>query len=725
MTSPENDFTDLVQETRASAGPLFVSARVEAEKEARELLNKHAGKMTPALASQLGKVLNRHYWGTGIRHNRFLPGLGEPQLVQMVADLDHFNQVVNEMWRGEESEALDTAGRIFTDSSYFPGAGRSFPSTLLYLRFSPQYWIWFSSLDRGLAAVSDYEGHKRDSGAEGYLDFCHSVEALISRYDLEPQEVDAVLAEASRRANAAKVASVQEAEIPTITRFAFEFLAGLRDSNTREWFDENRLTYEADIRDAMADVFEEVAELYIRGLDPKLNTQVQRDEVLARINKYGTAEPYYPYYWGAFSRGKKQEDVQLYINVESERLHYGLYLGSARKDVRERLADHAESVGLEFLQALDQNYPGLEWDQDDGDFMEIKTPADLAQWARGPDPHVRRILLPDHDLIGSPNLVDDIGRIMVALYPLAAIAWEEEPDLEGVSIPEEDLRPKYELEELVAETHLPAERLEEWKAHRRVIRSGSRGLMATFYPQQPAKNTPRSELDVWRGLDALPNSWRVFHSVGFQMPKGNRVFDGEADFVLLHPRHGFIVLEVKGGTVGVENGNWYQVSRGGARHSLSQSPFDQAKSAMYDLRTYLEPVVSTQLPCGRAVVLPAASHPGSMGPDAPAEQIISKDELHDMTTAIESLVLYSKLKADLKPEAVSAITQLLAPTRKLNVLLRTTIDESNRALIELTDRQIELLNFLRHQRRAPSPALLAPGRRSSPSSVPDSWRSGD
>ena len=26
MTSPENDFTDLVQETRASAGPLFVSA---------------------------------------------------------------------------------------------------------------------------------------------------------------------------------------------------------------------------------------------------------------------------------------------------------------------------------------------------------------------------------------------------------------------------------------------------------------------------------------------------------------------------------------------------------------------------------------------------------------------------------------------------------------------------------------------------------------------------
>ena len=49
-------------------------------------------------------------------------------------DLDHFNQVVNEMWRGEESEALDTAGRIFTDSSYFPGAGKV-PSRRLFSTF--------------------------------------------------------------------------------------------------------------------------------------------------------------------------------------------------------------------------------------------------------------------------------------------------------------------------------------------------------------------------------------------------------------------------------------------------------------------------------------------------------------------------------------------------------------------------------------------------------------
>ena len=224
--------------------------------------------------------------------------------------------------------------------------------------------------------------------------------------------------------------------------------------------------------------------------------------------------------------------------------------------------------------------------------------------------------------------------------------------------------------------------------------------MATFYPDQPSGDPPRSELDVWTALEQLPNSWRVFHSVGFQVPKGRKVIDGEADFVLLHPKHGFIVLEVKGGTVTVEDGNWYQTSKGGDRHRLAQSPFQQASRAMYDLCQYIEAAARPIKACTRAVVFPAASHPGAMGPDAPAEQIISRDELSDMHSAVDRLIDYAKLTDDLHPERIAAITSLLAPTRKLSLLLRTTIDESNRALIDLTDRQLELLRFLRHQRRA-------------------------
>jgi hypothetical protein len=52
--------------------------------------------------------------------------------------------------------------------------------------------------------------------------------------------------------------------------------------------------------------------------------------------------------------------------------------------------------------------------------------------------------------------------------------------------------------------------------------------MAVFYPEQPSEGTPKSEILVWEALESLPNSWRVFHSVGFQVRKGHKVVDGEA-----------------------------------------------------------------------------------------------------------------------------------------------------------------------------------------------------
>jgi hypothetical protein len=51
---------------------------------------------------------------------------------------------------------------------------------------------------------------------------------------------------------------------------------------------------------------------------------------------------------------------------------------------------------------------------------------------------------------------------MVALYPLAAITWDEQPVVELAQPAEESLRPDYTFEQLVADTRLPAEVIEEW-----------------------------------------------------------------------------------------------------------------------------------------------------------------------------------------------------------------------------------------------------------------------
>ena len=400
MTRP--DFQDIIGETRAAAGPLFVSARVEAEEEARQLLNDHVGRFTPELASRLGRTLNRHYWGTGVRHNRFLPGLSEPLLTQMVSDIEHFNQVVYDLWRAELGEAVAMADRVFTDRSYLPGSGRSFPSVLLYLRDNERFAIWFQSIDRGLSLVSEYEGHRRSEGLSAYEDYCSHVATLRETYGLEPQEIDAVLSGVVQRDTKERAEELEDQSTPSISTEAYSFLAELRENNSKEWFNANRQRYEEHVRDPVAEVLEAVAAQYIRGLDPKLNTDVQRDQVLARINKWAPDGPYYAHYWGAFSRAKKQEDTQLFFGISGSKCDYGLRLGSAPREMRERLADRAEEVGAQYLEALERHAPGILWEQGDGVYVSVKTPEDLAEWARGPDPRANRVLPPDHELIGSP-----------------------------------------------------------------------------------------------------------------------------------------------------------------------------------------------------------------------------------------------------------------------------------------------------------------------------------
>ena len=227
--------------------------------------------------------------------------------------------------------------------------------------------------------------------------------------------------------------------------------------------------------------------------------------------------------------------------------------------------------------------------------------------------------------------------------------------------------------------------------------------MAHFYPTSAQPGTPNSETKTWRALENLPDSWRVFHSVAWQVPKRNRILDGEADFVLIHPKHGMIVLEVKGGLLEVRRGEWYQRDvDGGDWRKLSQSPHDQAKGAMYDLRRYLVDRVDAlgELPATRAIVLPAVSHPGTVGLDQPSEMTISKDELIDVPAAIDKLIAYAKLDADLTKDQLHGITQLLAPTIRLRTRIGTELAVANEAIIELTDQQIRVLDLLRRHRRA-------------------------
>src|SRR3954453_21958722 len=78
------------------------------------------------------------------------------------------------------------------------------------------------------------------------------------------------------------------------------------------------------------------------------------------------------------------------------------------------------------------------------------------------------------------------------------------------------------------------------------------GPMARMYPQRLLEPpTSGAERDLFGLFESrLPASYTVFYSVSWLARRGGSgARDGEADFLIVHPDHGILVLEVKGGQI--------------------------------------------------------------------------------------------------------------------------------------------------------------------------------
>lgn len=84
-----------------------------------------------------------------------------------------------------------------------------------------------------------------------------------------------------------------------------------------------------------------------------------------------------------------------------------------------------------------------------------------------------------------------------------------------------------------------------------------------------------------RFREELGNDYIVLHSLG--LARHERKLRSEIDFVVICSK-GVLTIEVKGGRVTQQNGQWLFTDRYGVPHRARESPFDQASSAMYSLR---------------------------------------------------------------------------------------------------------------------------------------------
>ena len=110
--------------------------------------------------------------------------------------------------------------------------------------------------------------------------------------------------------------------------------------------------------------------------------------------------------------------------------------------------------------------------------------------------------------------------------------------------------------------------------------------MATMLPAHiPPDTKSPGERDVFEWLRDTPGTedWTVLHSLD-PAEHVSRPF-GEADFVVVVPGEGLVVLEVKGvRRLRRESGLWYY---GADRSGRTRSPFTQARDAMHSLRASL------------------------------------------------------------------------------------------------------------------------------------------
>lgn len=221
-----------------------------------------------------------------------------------------------------------------------------------------------------------------------------------------------------------------------------------------------------------------------------------------------------------------------------------------------------------------------------------------------------------------------------------------------------------------------------------------------FYPRLESGEEWGSELKVRRALGSLDDDWHVFHSVTWQSKRGGREADGEADFVLLHPARGVIVLEVKGGRVDVVSGRWSSTDRNGQCHSI-KNPFEQAKDSKYALLRFLRSRDSGlgDVPICHGVVFTDGSVGDAIGAYGPREIILDRADLADPAKSLARLGDHWNQSTSIDHSVIRQIVRALAPTTSIKSRLRDRIATANDAILELTGQQKRFLAATRRLRR--------------------------
>lgn len=243
-------------------------------------------------------------------------------------------------------------------------------------------------------------------------------------------------------------------------------------------------------------------------------------------------------------------------------------------------------------------------------------------------------------------------------------------------------------------------------------------MLPAFCPS----NAPPGEREIFRMLEGDPGTegWTVLHSL--DLADHVRAAQGEADFVVLIPREGVLVIEVKSHTnVHFNQQGWWL---GISASPDKRGPFRQASEALHSIRKYLEQRNMTEsVPMISVVIFSGLSFKITSS-EWHAWQVVDKQALHARPISDNLLRIIRKARdvfgaknlpwmregCNCSREMMGRIAQVLRP--RFEVLAspaerRKNLDEG---LIRCTEQQFRILDDANNNSRLLVSGLAGTGK---------------
>ena len=232
--------------------------------------------------------------------------------------------------------------------------------------------------------------------------------------------------------------------------------------------------------------------------------------------------------------------------------------------------------------------------------------------------------------------------------------------------------------------------------------------MARMLPDVSASDIEHaSEQPVYDALRReLGDDYVVLHSYPWLRPwRGEALAEGEADFVVLHPARGLLVLEVKGGEKIRHDGKrWFRDTESGPREF--RDPFDQARRNMHALLEIARErsggrIRDRHFVHGYAVVFPHLDYEGQPPPNADKAIVICRRNLPHMTQAIETaFAAWTDQPRPLPHDLYRMLLgDCLMPQFRMFRPVGPDLSQTTKQLLELTETQAEVFRGLYVQDR--------------------------